>query len=86
MHSPEEQWKVFDKDAPYDAGNIDPQVIKEKQVEAMHDIPHFALYEYPKGSNENGTFFITSFCETVFLRDEMQTFNAYGCKLPPDGD
>jgi|GEM_PF-2063871 len=86
MHNPQEDWKIFDKDAPYDAGNIDPQVINFQQVDSMHkDYQHYALYEFPKGSNKPGTFFITTYCETLFLQGDINNFNSWGCKLLPNG-
>jgi hypothetical protein len=82
IHSPKAEWQRFDKYAPYDAGNVDAQTIKSDKVDDMHKIlGHYALYENPPGSSENGTLFLTSFCESAYLRDEMTTYNDNGCAL-----
>jgi hypothetical protein len=80
MHAPEGIWMVFDKNALWDAGNVHPQVLKPYKVEDMHtDLRHDAHYESP-----GGKFFLVTFCESVFLRDEMSLYNNWGCNLLPN--
>jgi len=77
IHNPLPAWKNFDKNALYDAGNRDEQVMKPRKIDMMHnDLKHKAHYESP-----DGLFFLTTYCETEYLRDAMDRFNAWGCKL-----
>ena len=79
IQNPLPAWRNFDKNALYDAGNLHPQVIRPEKVAEMHQMKHKAHYESP-----DGLFYITTFCESVFLRDSMNLFNAWGCTLPPN--
>ncbi|MBX3035691.1 MAG: hypothetical protein KF758_02150 [Anaerolineales bacterium] len=84
IRNPESTWTVFDKNALWDAANIDPQAIKIEKANEMHtEKNHKAHYEWPP-ENIPGKLFIATFCESVFLRDEMALYNNWGCELPPN--
>ena len=78
IKNPLPSWKIFDKNAPWDAANEHPNVIKGYKVDEMHNkYQHWALHEYDN-------FYITTYCETFFLRDDMSTFTNESCILLPN--
>ena len=79
IKNPLPSWRQFDKDALWDAGNPHEQVIKQNQIDDMHSIyQHNAHFE-----SWDGKFFLTTYCETLFLHDAMGSFNGEGCVLSP---
>ena len=82
IKNPLPSWRIFDRDALWDAGNVHPNVIKLSKVIEMHDKYHHDAYY--DGGEEEGAFFITTYCETLFLHGNMSAFNGEGCTLPPN--
>lgn len=77
IHNPQPAWRIFDKYALWDAGNRHEQVLKPHKIDLMHsELKHKAHYESP-----DGLFFITTYCETEYLKDAMDRFNNWGCVL-----
>ena len=79
IKNPQPTWKIFDKDALWDAGNKDDQVIKDAKIGEMYTKYHHNAHYV----SEDGIFFLTTYCETLFLHDNMTSFNAEGCTLAP---
>jgi len=79
IKNPQPAWKIFDKNALWDAGNPNDQVIRKDKLKDMHSIYHHnAHYE-----SSDDQFVLTTYCETLFLHGAMTSFNAEGCSLPP---
>lgn len=77
IRGPEGHWMIFDKNALWDAGNRHEQVLKPRKISDMHTLlNHRAHYESP-----DGKFYIVTFCENAYLRDEMSMYNNWGCSL-----
>jgi RHS repeat-associated protein len=79
IKNPSSSWMQFDKNALWDAGNPHALVIKKSQIEEMHTkYQHNAHFE-----SADGLFFLTTYCETLFLRGDIAGFTAEGCVLSP---